>query len=298
MANTINYAKSYINMLDSVYKLNSTTAGLEASPNMFKTSDISANSIYIKKMSSDALADYSRAGGYVGGDQTIEWEAHTFSIDRGRKYVLDAMDAEEAYLQAAELAAEIYRTKVIPEVDAYRFSKLVTLGGVDVAADLTYDTAVTSLDTAIATMDDNEVQAEGRILFVSNNYYKLLKQSGEFFNIRTGTQTVLNRNIEVFDSMPIVRVPTARFKTAFTFLDGTSQGETAGGFTPSQAAKDINFMIVSKEAAIGVLKHIAPKIISPENNQNSDGWIYAFRVYHDLFVLDNKVDGVYVHTKA
>jgi len=298
MSNTVGYAKAYIAMLDKAYKQGAMTAGLEADASQFRASDIAANSIYVRKVAADGLADYSRSTGYVGGDTTISWEAHTFAFDRARKYTLDAMDEMEAYTQAAEVAAEVYRLSVIPEIDAYRFSKLVSIAGLDVSATLTDDTCITALDTAIATMDDNEVPQENRILYVSNNMYKLMKQSGEFFNVRTGSIQVMDRNIEVFDGMPIIKVPTARFKSAFTFLDGTSQGETAGGFVPTQGAKDLNFAIVSKGSTLGIVKHIAPKLIAPALNPDSDGYVFGFRVYHDLFVLDNKTNGIYIHSKA
>jgi hypothetical protein len=296
MANTIAYAKAYLNMLDGIYKLGASTSGLEALPGMFKTSDIAANSIYVKKVTANGLGDYSRASGYVAGDSTISWEEHTFAFDRGRKYNLDAMDAVEAMTQAGELAAEIYRTQVVPEIDAYRFKKICSLCGLDASTNLTYDTAITALDTAIATLDDAEVPQEGRILYVSNEMYKLMKQSGEFFNVRTGSIQVMDRTIESFDGMPINRVPGARFKTACTFNDGTSGGQEVGGFVAG--GKDINFMIVYKPVALGIVKHVAPKLIAPEANPTGDGWIFGFRVYHDLFIMDNKVNGVYVHTKA
>jgi len=57
-------------------------------------------------------------------------------------------------------------------------------------------------------------------------------------------------------------------------------------------------MIVYTPAIIGVVKHMAPKLVSPELNQSADGWLYAYRVYHDLFIADNKVNGVYIHSLA
>jgi hypothetical protein len=48
----------------------------------------------------------------------------------------------------------------------------------------------------------------------------------------------------------------------------------------------------------GVKKHVAPKIIKPEFNADADGWIYAYRLYHDLFVPEQKKNGIYIHSKA
>ena len=53
-------------------------------------------------------------------------------------------------------------------------------------------------------------------------------------------------------------------------------------------------LFVDKNAVLGIKKHVEPKIISPEDNQSSDGWIFGYRIYHDLFVPDNKVNGIYL----
>jgi hypothetical protein len=295
MANTIGYVSAYNNMLDAVYKKGAATAILETNPENIRQSEVNPKTIYIKRFSADGLGTYSRASGYVAGDNTVAWDAYVFAMERGRKYNLDALDAIEAYTQAAELMAEIMRVSVIPEIDAYRFSKIYTLCSHDVSADLTYDTAVSAIDTGIKTLDDAEVPAESRVMFVSNNMYQLMKQSGEWFNMRVASapNAVLSRDIQSFDGMPLIRVPSARFRTAFTFNDGTTGGQTAGGFASGGTA--INFMIADQRAITAALKHVKPKMIAPEMNADADGWIFAFRLFHDLFIPANKLSGIYLH---
>lgn len=301
MANTMNYARAYLEMLDGVYKEGAKTAILEANSDKYRQGSMGAKSLYIKKMTADGLGTYGRSAGYVDGDITIDWEAKTFSQDRGRRYKLDTMDAVEAKLQAGEMANEIQRVQINPEIDMYRFEKMYDAAYANAAyveATLTEDTAVESIDTGIAAMDDAEVPQDDRILFVSNTTYKLMKASGEYFNVRLGNvdSSVLNRNITTFDDMPLVKVPKSRFNTNFTFNDGTTGGQTAGGAVAT--GKEINFMIVSLSAIVALVKHVSPKLIAPEINGFNDGWLFAYRMYHDLFVLDNKVNGIYVHTKS
>jgi hypothetical protein len=295
MANNIAYAALYMQMLDSIMKKGLSTALLESGDSKYRFSAQDAKTIYLRKMALDGLGDYSRSAGYVDGDCDISWEAHTFAMDRARKFILDTMDAKEAYTQAAEVASEFYRTHVIPEIDAYRFEKLCTLCGLDVSANLTFDTAVDALDTAIQTLDDAETAQEGRVVFVSNEFYKLLKQSGEFYNVRisNGENSALNRNIELLDGMPLVRVPSARFYNNFDFA-----ANAGGGFAPAAGSKAINFIVGNVNESVAVIKHMAPKLIDPQFNATADGWIMAMRIYHDLFVADNKVGSFYIHTKA
>ena len=299
MANSIAYAKKYLAMLDRIFKQGAATALLTAAEGRYKFSDQNAKDILLQKVTSQGMGTYNRATGYVAGDSDLTWETHTFSQDRGRKYNLDKMDAREAFLLVSTLMAEVMRTKIIPEVDAYRFHKMVSLCGVNETADLTYDDAIAAVDTGVEVLDDAEVPKEGRILFVSNSMYKKMKQSGEKFDTRLVTQNnkIINRDIAYFDDMPLVRVPKARFYSAFDFYDGTTGGEEDGGFVAASGAKELNFMIVPIQLIIAVIKHLSPKLIAPEVNQTADGWIFAYRLYHDLFVPENKLAGVYVHKK-
>ena len=294
MGNTIAYASKYLEMLDRIFKANACTAILEASEDKYKFSNEDAKTVYLRTLTLQGLGNYTRASGYDSGDATVAWNSHSISVDRSKKFVLDTLDAREAYQSISELAAEFERTHVIPELDAYRFEKICTLCNVDATADLTDDTAITAVDTGIEALDDAEVPKEGRVMFVSNNMHTLMKQSGEHFNVRLSQQNngVINRNITTFDDMPLIKVPSARFYNDFDFATSG-----AGGFTPAAGSKKLNFMIVYAPEVLGIVKHVAPKIIVPDLNQSADGWIYAYRIYHDLFIPTSKLNGVYIHKK-
>lgn len=293
MSNTVAYASKYLEMLDRVYKANAVTSILEAAASKYRFSASDEKTVYLRTLSLQGLGDYSRATGYDSGDATVAWNAHTFAVDRSKKFNLDAMDAREAYQTIAELGAEFERVHVAPEIDAYRFEKICTLCNVDATADLTDDTTLAAIDVGIATLDDAEVPKEGRVLFVSNTVHTYMKQSNEHFNIRISSAPnngVINRNIEMFDDMPLIPVPSARFYNNFDFA-----ASGAGGFSPAAGSKKLNFMIAYAPEICAVKKHVAPKIVSPEVNQTYDGWTYYYRLYHDLFIPTNKLSGVYAH---
>ena len=73
MANSIQLAKVYTNLLDEVYKQSALTAVLESDASLARQG-ANANEIIIPKLSMDGLADYSRNSGYVNGDVTLNWE--------------------------------------------------------------------------------------------------------------------------------------------------------------------------------------------------------------------------------
>jgi hypothetical protein len=54
-------------------------------------------------------------------------------------------------------------------------------------------------------------------------------------------------------------------------------------------------MVVHPSAVLPVVKHDIVKIFSPDENQSADAWKFQTRVYHDCFVLNQKVKGIYLH---
>ncbi len=298
MANSIALAQKYLPLLDAVYKQSSRTAILDATGIQF----VGANTVKVYKTSMDGLGNYARNTGFVKGDVTGTWETLTLTKDRGRSFMVDAMDNEETMDMAfGTLAGEFIRTKVAPEIDAYRFATLAGKTGIlsGTAADITIGTTDVPglVDTAEKDMNEAEVPYEGRILFISETAYAGLraKVTRTVMNDERG----INHEIETYDGMRIVRVPQARFYTAITLQDGSTSGQTAGGYVgTATTGYPINFMIIHPSAVTAVTKHVVPRIFSPDVNQTADAWKFDYRVYHDIFAYDNKVKGIYLHKGA
>ena len=133
MGNSIALAKKYVPLLDEVYKNAALTADLDGAAELVQQG-ANANELIIPKMSMDGLADYSRNGGYVSGDVTLTNETVQCNFDRGRMFQVDAMDNEEtAGIAFGRLAGEFIRTKVAPEVDAFRLAAYASASGISYA---------------------------------------------------------------------------------------------------------------------------------------------------------------------
>ena len=91
-------------------------------------------------------------------------------------------------------------------------------------------------------------------------------------------------------------MPQSRFYTAIDQLSGGSS-EEAGGYKKAASAADLNFMIVHKPAVIQFHKHAAPKIITPEANQEGDAYKYGYRLVSIADGYENKAAGIYVNHK-
>ena len=292
MPNAITLFKKYIDMIDEVYKLAALTSALDGDSTLVKAG-ANTNEIIIPKMALDGLADYSRNGGYVSGAVTLTNETVAFNYDRGRKFSVDVMDDEEtAGVAFGQLSSEFIRTRVVPEMDAFRFATYAGTAGISkVAAGATLadgNAVMAALLVALNKMDEDEVPAENRILFITPTLY----------NSVLAIDTTKSRELlSMFAS--IVKVPQSRFYTSITLQDGTTGGEEAGGFIKTAATgKDINFMIIHKPALLQYPKHTVNKIITPEANQESDGYLFFYRAYGLADVYENKVAGIYLHHKA
>jgi len=290
MSNTIALAKKFLPILDGIYKRESLTAILEGANQNVKFNG--GNKVSIFKTDMDGFADYSRATGFVTGSVNAGWDEYTLSKDRGISLTVDAMDDEETLGMAfGTLASEFVRTKEVPEIDAYRFAVMASATGVGgTSADITVGTTdcPTLVDQAEEQMGDDEVPEEGRILFSSEKFYAGIKSK---ITRVLANENGVNHEIEVFNNMPVIRVPKGRFNTAVTLYDGTSNF----GFAPTAGGFAINFMIVHPSAVMPIVKHEVPRIWMPSQNINADAYKFDLRVYHDMFVLKNKVKGIYVH---
>lgn len=295
MANSFVLAETYLPLMDEVYKASSRTAVLDAT----NIQIVNGNTVKIYKTDMDGLGDYSRSTGFPAGDVSGSWETLTLTQDRGRSFTVDRMDNEETLGMAfGTLVGEFIRTKVAPEVDAYTFAKLASASGINIAtaADVTVgDTDVpTLIDEGERVLNEAEVYDEGRLLFISETAYAGLRN--KVVKVILNTENGVNKEIDTYDGMQIIRVPQSRFYTEITTKDGVSSGETAGGY--SAGGYPINFMIVHPGAVAKCTKHVLPRIFSPDTYQQADAWKFDYRIYFDAFVRENKVGGIYLHRGA
>lgn len=304
MSNSIALITKYLDRLDTVYKQNARSAILEADSSLVQET-MEANVVKIAKISMDGLGNYSRQSGYATGDVVLAWETHTFTNDRGRMFKVDRMDNVETAGKAfGALAGEFIRTKVVPEVDAYRFAKIAGTTGIEGATGtLTSSTTKAAIEAGLTTLGENEVDEGSLVIFATPTVKGLLE--AELKRDLPSGETAYGQIINYFNGIPLISVPQTRFYTKVDLLDGKTSGQTDGGYTKhtstssgDDAGKDINFIIMDARAAFAVTKNRVSKIVTPEENQNEDGWRFFFRVYHDLFVLENKVKGIYCHHKA
>ena len=298
MPNVIELAKQFEPLLDETYQNASLTSDLDGAAELARQG-ANANELIIPMLSMQGLADYSRNSGYVDGDVSLTNETVKCNFDRGRMFSVDTMDnLETAGIAFGRLAGEFIRTKVVPELDAFRFACYAGKSGISkVATGATLADGATVLKAIRAAndqMDEDEVPQEGRYLYITPTLMGMVQD----------LDTTKSREV-LSNFAKLVKVPQTRFYTAIEQKSGKVTGsgdstvdETAGGYVKAAAAKDINFMIIHKAAVIQFPKHIAPKIITPEANQDADAYKFGYRNVGIADLYQNKLAGVYLHHKA
>lgn len=120
-ANTLALAKGYTDLLDEVYKGASVTADLTSDSTLIRAG-ANVNELLYPQIVVTGLGDYDRNSGYTNGAVNLVWKTATFNYDRGTKIAVDVMDDQETFnLSFGAAGAELQRTKVAPEADAFTF---------------------------------------------------------------------------------------------------------------------------------------------------------------------------------
>lgn len=290
MANTVVRAKVYNAILDEVLLEGLTSQSLEANPKNIKYDG--GDSVLLAKMTMDGLQDYSRASGYTAKDVNLSWETYKIRQDRGVKFTIDAMDEDETMrtLTATNVIAAFAREKEIPEIDSYRYSSIFQAvkasTNVEIYA-LDKDTVLSKLRDNIADVQDVIGDQAPLTVFISGQAFKYLNKSPELSKVMDvqGTQKA-NLRVYELDGVPLVVVPSARMKTDYVF---------GNGFAAATNHAQMNWLVVSREAVTGFIKHQKVRTISADANQTADGEMVLARLYHDLWVMENKLGGMFAN---
>lgn len=290
--NSIGLASRYLPILDEIYKADSKTAIFDTVNDRVRF-DNDTHTFYLFETDMVGNADYDRNDGFVRGDVTAGWRAYAPQWDRGRQFVVDRMDnAESMGMAFGTLAGEYMRLHVVPEKDALRFATYANgaaSGNKDTESLSTSAATIASIDDATATLDDAEVPYEGRVLFVNPTIYKLIK--GGITRMVMNDDRNVNYNVEIYNDMRVITVPSGRFNTEITLAQPDSHDDV-GGYTATGST--INYMIVHPSAIMQATKFAEPRIFSPGVWQQSQGWAFDFRDYHGAWVKNQKKNGIYV----
>lgn len=291
MTTNYNYAKKNTGLYEQKLTQETLTALIETP----EVNWLNAQSFETTTIETSGYKPHTRDKGFNSGKMENKKQVYTLEFDRDIEFYVDIADEDETNkdLAAARVSATFVQENAAPEVDAYRFSKMATAAineGQTKSTALTVDNVYSELKAAILPL--RKYGAGNIIGYVSSETMDLLERSKEFTRNITNQNigmTALESRITSLDGVVLVEVwDTDRFATKFDFTEG---------FTKATDGKDIAFLLVVKEAVIAKAKFNSIYLFAPGSHTEGDGWLYQNRLYHDLFVLESRKDGVYVHTK-
>lgn len=264
--------------------------------------------VKIPKMSIQGLGDYDRDSGYQKGGITLEYETRKMTQDRGRMFQLDPVDVNENNFvtTAASAMGEFQRMHVIPEIDAYRLSKIATEAiTAEKAGMVEYGYTPGAENTSALRKVKEGINAvremgyNGSLLIHATSDFIMeleLELAGKI-TVVTFSKGGINTQVPSVDEVPLISTPSNRMYTAIEIQDGKSVGQEAGGYKKGESAKNINFMVLPMTTPIAVTKQDVMRIFDPNVNQRLNAWQMDYRRFHDIWVLDNKLDSIYLNIK-
>lgn len=304
--NTLATVTNFQKALDVLAVREAVTGWMEANAGHVKYTG--GAEVKIPKMSVQGLGDYDRDNGYLMGSATLEYETKKMTQDRGRKFQLDSMDVDETNFvtTASSVMGEFQRTKVIPEIDAYRLSKIATEAiNANVAGMVQYGytpgaantSALRKVKEGIAAIRD--LGYDGPLVVHATDSFILeleLELANKISTVNFKKGGIITK-VPAVDEVPIIPTPANRLVTAIKLNDGKTSGQEKGGFEKGATAKDINFEIMPLKTPVAISKQDKMRIFDPNTNQKADAWAMDYRRFHDLWILENKVNSIYVSIK-
>lgn len=221
-----------------------------------------------------------------------DWETYELTNERYWSTLVDPSDVDETN-QTVSIAniTKVYNDEEkIPEMDKQMFSSLydrkVTLSGEDSITELELTTAniLDTFDTLMTEMDEAEVPAEGRVLYLTPTVRKILKEAegiSRSLSVQSNTG-VIDRRVMRLDEVEILPVPSARFKTLYDFTDGAKDVD---------GAQQISMMLIHIPCMAAPQKYDFVALDEP-SAKTAGNWLYYEQSYDDVLLFETKADGV------
>lgn len=303
MGNSINYAAVFNRILDEKFYILPRTMWMEnTTPGIEWTG---GKEVKIPVLGVDGLGTMS---GYKApdGDLSMNWETKVLQWYRGRNFAIGRYDVDETNmaLTVGNALNVFLREKVVPEVDCLRIATVAqgALGFGKVVAQ-----AASGISTAnilglllsdIASVQDKIGETEQLYIQISTGLKSMLEQSQQItrylnvkdFNVRSATL-----QLEALNDQYLIGTPSAYMHSVFGLNDGETSGQTVGGVTFSNLGAGINWIIAARPAVDAIARPQITKVIDPDTNQDGEYWKIMFSIYHGLWTMENKGDGLLVN---
>jgi len=270
----VNYAEKWSPKVDERFTLKSLTEA--AVNNSYDWTGVDTVQVY--SIPAVDLVDYSTTGSTrYGSDTEISTAVQTMLLTKDRAFsiTIDRMSLTDTNgaVKAGKAMQRQVDEKIIPEIDTYRLDAMYDAA----IANGAYAEAVVSASNAYSvflagqeTLGNAKVPVDGRLAFCSYSFYNFLKLDSTFM---LASELAMKERVNGMRGM----------------VDGVKLIPVPSSYLPTNVA----FILTHPVATV------APKklwsLITHDNPVGINGVKLEGRIRYDAFVLDNKVDAIYVH---
>lgn len=259
--------------------------------------------VIMPEMSVDGLGNYDRNLGFVRGNVTGSKKQYEMTMDRGREFLIDVADSDETgfLVNAGSVMSVFQNEHVIPEIDAYRISKIYSTVNEKAAGNIKAE-AIDPNEITFTLADDiaairDKVGNIPLVIMMSGLTQKYFGREFlhnlDYVNFARGA---LSTKVKSLDGDPFMIIPSSRMKSAYTYNDGLTTGQEKGGFVAASGAKDIKWIITPATAPIAVAKIDKSRVFDPNTYQGAHAWKVDYRLFHDLWMTPKGYENTIIRT--
>lgn len=298
----INYAEQYSRELANAYPYVLYSGALWNADNQNKYKPVDAKTIKIPKLSTGGRVDGDRTKiGDFSQNFSNSWETKELTNHRIWQTLVHPQDVNQTNMVASitNITKTMNETQKFPELDAMMFSRLYALKNAKSTitpetAELTAPATIDKFDAMMDAMDEGLVPPTGRLLYV-DTYTKTLLDNA-ISVVRTNGDKKVTRMLNRLDEVEIIGVPTTLMKTAYTFNDGTTSGQTNGGFSAATDAGNIAMILVHPSAVLPIASYAFAQLQEP-SALSQGKYVYFEESFEDVFILDERHAGIQICVK-
>lgn len=296
----LNYAKEYSRALAQAYPFVLHFGALYNTENDTRYRWVNSRTIEIPNITTTGRVNADRDTiSTAQRNYDNAWETKTLSNSRKWSTLVHPRDIDEtnSVTTIQNITKTFNETQKFPEKDAYLISKLYSDWITSVTAEgytgHTADTTVLStanvltvFDQLMLNMDEANVPADGRILYVTSTVKQIIKNAIEI--VRRNGESSIERDVSRIDEVKIESVPSVLMKTKYNFTTG---------YKVATDAQQVNMFLVHPSAVITPEAYDFAQLDPP--SATSEGkYVYYEESFDDAFILNKRADALQFNVTA
>lgn len=295
----INYAEQYGTALAQAFPNVLHFGALYSTPNnsIYKIVDAKTIKIPVITTKGRKAGNRDTINGFTRNHDN-DWEVKTLTNHREWETMVHPQDVNQSNMIASiQNATKVFNEEQkFPEMDCYCVSKIHELknaadSGSDDNTVLTVDNVLEVVDKFMEQMDESNVPATGRILYVTPKVNTLIKNAKAMMRTvnLNGNTGVIKRDISRIDELQIEpAVPSKLMKTVYNFDEGAK---------PGSSAKQINMMMIHPWAVLTPVSYAFAQMEAPSAHSKGK-YLYFEESFEDIFILNKRSKAIAFNVEA